>query len=532
MRRSARRSASCSWRAPWRSTRSGGRSRRGSRSRACSTSTTPPTSRACARRSATGTRSGSSACWPRRSRCAWPPTPTRRAALRTLSLVSLVVLLVTLGLTYSRGGILSLLIALAVLVAIGPDRLRLARLRRPRRRGRRPRLRRGRRARRPDHRRAHAARRARTTGCSCSRALVLGGGRGGGRGTAADAQRRPARAGRAPGGAVSARARASRRRARPLLVARRRAGGLRGRRRPARSTAQWEDFTSVKQDRQTDPARVLRSNSGNRWVWWREAVGRVLRRAAPRLGRRLVPARAPALPRRRARRAPAAQRPAPVPGRDGRRRRAARARRARPARAGRRSRGCGSRPGASAATWRRSPCAALAWGIHMWFDWDADIPGVTLPLLVFLGVLAARPPGAPDAVEAVRARTDARAPAGPRAAGLLAGRARAGGARRVGVPAVARRRQGGRGHRAGRRRRRARRSPRPPSARTRRCSSTRSRSSRSRPRSRSRRSAAATPRSRTCSRRRSSASPRIRTCGCAPTWSSTSSTTRPRGSRR
>ncbi len=32
----------------------------------------------------------------------------------------------TLGLTYSRGGILSLLVALAVLVAIGPDRLRLA----------------------------------------------------------------------------------------------------------------------------------------------------------------------------------------------------------------------------------------------------------------------------------------------------------------------------------------------------------------------------------------------------------------------
>ena len=29
----------------------------------------------------------------------------------------------------------------------------------------------------------------------------------------------------------------------------------------------------VKSDDQTDPARVLRSNSGNRWVWWREAAG-------------------------------------------------------------------------------------------------------------------------------------------------------------------------------------------------------------------------------------------------------------------
>jgi tetratricopeptide (TPR) repeat protein len=57
----------------------------------------------------------------------------------------------------------------------------------------------------------------------------------------------------------------------------------------------------------------------------------------------------------------------------------------------------------------------------MWFDWDSDIPGVTLPLLIFLGVLAARPPGAPGAVEAIPPPEDARAPAGPRAAGLLAG---------------------------------------------------------------------------------------------------------------
>ena len=66
-------------------------------------------------------------------------------------------------------------------------------------------------------------------------------------------------------------------------------------------------------------------------------------------------------------------------------------------------------------------CASLAWGIHMWFDWDSDIPGVTLPLLIFLGVLAARPPGAQDAVEAIPPQEDARAPAGPRGAGLLAG---------------------------------------------------------------------------------------------------------------
>ena len=44
---------------------------------------------------------------------------------RTFLPVALVVLLVTLGLTYSRGGVLSPLVALAVLIAIGPDRLRL-----------------------------------------------------------------------------------------------------------------------------------------------------------------------------------------------------------------------------------------------------------------------------------------------------------------------------------------------------------------------------------------------------------------------
>src|SRR5687767_9516989 len=52
--------------------------------------------------------------------------PDARPPARTSAIVALVLLLVTLGLTYSRGGILALLLALAVLVAIGPDRLRLA----------------------------------------------------------------------------------------------------------------------------------------------------------------------------------------------------------------------------------------------------------------------------------------------------------------------------------------------------------------------------------------------------------------------
>jgi hypothetical protein len=38
---------------------------------------------------------------------------------------------------------------------------------------------------------------------------------------------------------------------------------------------------------------------------------------------------------------------------------------------------------------------AAAWGAHTFVDWDWDIPGVTVPALIFLGVLAARPPGTP-----------------------------------------------------------------------------------------------------------------------------------------
>src|SRR5439155_270606 len=35
----------------------------------------------------------------------------------------------------------------------------------------------------------------------------------------------------------------------------------------------FDSFTSVKFERQNDPARILQTNSGNRWVWWSEAVG-------------------------------------------------------------------------------------------------------------------------------------------------------------------------------------------------------------------------------------------------------------------
>jgi hypothetical protein len=53
----------------------------------------------------------------------------------------------------------------------------------------------------------------------------------------------------------------------------------------------------------------------------------------------------------------------------------------------------------------------------MWVDWDWDIPGVTLPLLVFLGVAAARPAPSEEANGAVSFP----GPAAPRVAGLMVG---------------------------------------------------------------------------------------------------------------
>ncbi len=35
----------------------------------------------------------------------------------------------------------------------------------------------------------------------------------------------------------------------------------------------WETFTETSKDEVSDPARIISSNSGNRWVWWKEAAG-------------------------------------------------------------------------------------------------------------------------------------------------------------------------------------------------------------------------------------------------------------------
>jgi hypothetical protein len=165
---------------------------------------------------------------------------------------------------------------------------------------------------------------------------------------------------------------------------------------------------------------VLRSNSGNRWVWWREAVGAFSDAPVRGWGAGSFPFvhrlyRDDRLAVRQAHSVPlqVLAETGLVGGLLG-------------------LGGLGLLGWAAATRLRiargrdRLYVAALlggagAWGVHMWFDWDADIPGVTLPLLAILGVLAARPPGAGDAIDAVRPPADERAPAGPRAAALLAG---------------------------------------------------------------------------------------------------------------
>ena len=106
------------------------------------------------------------------------------------------------------------------------------------------------------------------------------------------------------------------------------------------------------------------------------------------MGRRVLPGDAPALPdRHRGRGAPAVRAAAVARG-DGDRRAAARPRRTAARWAGPRSAAC--------AAWRRAasarPAAALlaataAWFVHAALHSDWDVPGVTVPALLFLGVL-------------------------------------------------------------------------------------------------------------------------------------------------
>ncbi|MFP5363269.1 MAG: O-antigen ligase family protein [Thermoleophilia bacterium] len=170
----------------------------------------------------------------------------------------------------------------------------------------------------------------------------------------------------------------------------------------------WEKFSQTSKDEVSDPSRLVSSNSGNRWVWWKEAAGawsdkplhgwgagsfavthKMYREVElgvtqPHnmplqflaetgiVGTLLVSGAIGfllfcALDRLRAM----------PPGRE---------------------RDIGAALFAGAA----------AWLVHGLVDWDWDIPAVTVPVLLFLGVLAACPPERRHGAAALRSATGAR----------------------------------------------------------------------------------------------------------------------------
>lgn len=152
-----------------------------------------------------------------------------------------------------------------------------------------------------------------------------------------------------------------------------------------------KSFTETRQDPLTDPVRLVSTNSGNRWVWWKEAVGAWSDRPFGGWGAGSFPTVHLLY---RTNRIPVAQ-PHSVPlqflaetGLIG---------------ALLALGGLGAMFAAALVRVRAMPrgrerdlavallAGTLAWFVHGLVDWDWDIPGVTVPALVFLGVLCGLP---------------------------------------------------------------------------------------------------------------------------------------------
>ena len=325
----------------------------------------------------------------------------RSARFRVTALVALVLLLTTLALTYSRGGLLVLVAALALLVAIGPDRLTLAAVAGIGILGCAPAVLVG--VMRDDltsTKIGGLSLSSRTDDGALMLAALLAG-----LVLAAVLQRQVTRS--PQGIALSEQGASLLRRASfaaaalaaALLLA---ALALSERGVSGTISHQVDAFTEAKVDRQNDPARILQTNSGNRWVWWQEAAGSWWDRPFVGHGAGSFP-----LVHRAYRdNIIDVRQPHSVPleflsetGLIGA------------------ALGLGGVAllglAATTSTLGRAPSreraygAALlagcaAWGLHIWVDWDWDIPAVTLPLMVFLGVLAARAPAGPGANGAAR----------------------------------------------------------------------------------------------------------------------------------
>jgi hypothetical protein len=151
-----------------------------------------------------------------------------------------------------------------------------------------------------------------------------------------------------------------------------------------------DSFTEVERDPIYDPGRLLSTGSGNRWAWWSEAVGAASDEPVLGWGAGAFP-----VSRRLYREAPAdVQQAHSVPlqwladvGAVGLALGLA-ALALLFAAAAQRLRVLPSPREYDLAGALLAGCAA--WAAHALLDWDWDIPGVTLPVLLFLGVLGAR----------------------------------------------------------------------------------------------------------------------------------------------
>ncbi len=156
--------------------------------------------------------------------------------------------------------------------------------------------------------------------------------------------------------------------------------------------AAGERFTSIRSDDATDPARLLSTTSGNRWVWWKEAAGAWSDRPVAGWGAGSFPVthglyRTQPL---------AVAQPHSMPlqwlsetglvgfllAAGGLLALLAAAL----ARVRAIARGPERVAGAALAA------GGVAWLVHALYDWDWDIPGATLPMLVAVGIAAGRSP--------------------------------------------------------------------------------------------------------------------------------------------
>ena len=153
-----------------------------------------------------------------------------------------------------------------------------------------------------------------------------------------------------------------------------------------------EGFTEPRAERVTDPTRIVATTSGNRWVWWKEAAGATWDQPLVGYGAGSFPLVHLQYRKERL----DVRQPHSVPleflsetGIVG----AALVIGALALLGGAAVGRVRGAVGADRAYAAALLAACAAYAVHVWVDWDWDIPAVTLPVMIFLGVLAARPPG-------------------------------------------------------------------------------------------------------------------------------------------